>query len=320
MTWTHPHFRTPAEQAGYEAVDAELADRIPRRDHVPEGERDGWRQNMLPFGERWSGIRELEACLAFREPSDPESAVVADALVRAGTVTDDLYDRLLAVADRRYTEHLHYPSPPITRAVAFDAFGTLVRIGKRHRPYERLVARARQRAAELPSPMTAAIGLDDYAAMLGLSPPHVERIGLEEELASVTPYPDALETLRRVKAHGVTVVVASNLAEPYAAPLKALLGDWVDVWHFSFAVGATKPQRFFYAALTARLGIEPHELLMVGDSWHADVEGAVKAGARAQWLDRTGRAAYVRRHVAVRSLADVGWILRTAHPGEPAQA
>lgn len=44
-------------------------------------------------------------------------------------------------------------------------------------------------------------------------------------------YPDTLDALRRVRAAGVRIAAASNLALPYAAPLKALLGDLVDVWH-----------------------------------------------------------------------------------------
>lgn len=305
--YTHPCFRSAAEKAAYQAVEDALAARIQRRDHVPEGEREGWRQNLFPFADHWSSVRELEACMAFREPADPESAVVADALIRAGTVTDDLYARLLAVADRRHAEHLRYPGLPVTRAVAFDAFGTLVHIGTKHRPYERLIARARNRAAELTSPMVAGIELADYAALLGLSHPDAELAMLEDELASVELYPDALDALRRIRDQGVTIAVASNLAEPYAAPLMALLGDLVDVWHFSFAVGAAKPQRAFYDALTGRLGIEAGEMLMVGDTWKDDVAGAVDAGARARWLDRAGRGGYVRRFVAARSLDDIGW-------------
>lgn len=310
--YTHPCFRSATEEAAYKAVEDALAAHIQRRNHVPEGEREGWRQNLFPFADHWSSVRELEACMAFREPSDPELAVIADALVRAGTATDDLYARLLAVADRRHAEHLRYPGLPVTRTVAFDAFGTLVRIGRRHRPYERLIARARDQAAEMPSPMVAGIELAEYAGLLGLPRPDAELAMLEEELASVELYPDALDALHRIRDRGVTVAVASNLAEPYAAPLMALLGDLVDVWHFSFAVGAAKPQRAFYAALVDRLGIEAHELLMVGDTWQDDVAGAVDAGARARWLDREGRASYVRRFIAARSLDDIGWNLRTA--------
>ncbi|RMB39473.1 HAD-hyrolase-like protein [Sphingomonas sp. PP-F2F-G114-C0414] len=78
------------------------------------------------------------------------------------------------------------------------------------------------------------------------------------------------------------IAVASNLALPYASPLKALLGGLVDIWHFSFNAGAIKPDMAFYAGLTAHLGSEASELLMVGDTWRDDIVDAVEARSRAR--------------------------------------
>lgn len=265
-----PSFRAPAEQAAIVAVLDDLAGRD----------------------------RGDEAVMVFREPTDPDAAVVADAMIRAGSVSDALYARLLAAADRLYAP------PPVTRAVAFDAFGTLVHIGRKRHPFERLIRQARDRAEALPSAMVQPIGLADYAAALGLLHPVAELAMLEEELATIALYPDTLDTLRRVREQGVRIAVASNLALPYAAPLKALLGDLVDIWHFSFDAGAVKPNRPFYAGLTAKLGCEANELLMVGDTWRDDIVGAVEAGSRARWVDREDRASPARRFIAVRELGD----------------
>ena len=263
-------FRTPAEQVAYAAVLADLAGRD----------------------------RGDEATIVFREPIDPDAAVVADAMIRAGNVTDALYARLLAATDRLYAP------PAVTRAVAFDAFGTLVHIGRKRHPFERLIRQARDRAEALPSPMVQPIGLVDYAAALELPHPDAELAMLNEELATIALYPDALDALRLVREQGVRVAVASNLALPYAAPLEALLGDLVDVWHFSFDVCAIKPDRAFYASLATRLGCEASELLMVGDAWRDDIVGAVEAGSRARWVDREGRASHARRFIAARELGD----------------
>ena len=54
-----PSFRTPAEQAAYAAVLADLAGRD----------------------------RGDEAAMMFREPTDPDAVVVADAMTRAGSCT-----------------------------------------------------------------------------------------------------------------------------------------------------------------------------------------------------------------------------------------
>jgi len=270
MSDPHQSFRNPAEESAYDAVLTDLAGR-------PRGN---------------------EAAMIFRTPTDPEAAVIADAMVRAGTVSDDLYARLLTVGDRRYDRQ------PVTCAIAFDAFGTLVHIGRKRHPFERLIRQARDRAKMIPSPMTQSIGLADYAAALGLPRPDAELAALDEELATIALYPDTLDTLRRVRDQGLKVAVASNLAMPYAAPLKILLGDLIDVWHFSFYAGAIKPERAFYAGLSAKLGCEADELLMVGDTWRDDIVGAVDAGSRAKWLDRDGRASYVRRFIATSSLAN----------------
>jgi HAD superfamily hydrolase (TIGR01549 family) len=314
MTYAHPNFRSAVEQSAWETIIADLAGRVRYRvGNVPENERGEWRQNLLSRDDRWSSIRENEAYMAFREPFDPEAAVIADAMIRASTVSDDLYARLLTVADRRYAAFRQGDGQPVTRAVAFDAFGTLVHIGRKRHPFERVIRQARDQAHTLPSPMVQPIGLADYAAALGLPHPDAELAALDEELATIALYPDTRDTLRRIRDQGLMVAVASNLAMPYAAPLMALLGDLVDVWHLSFDVGAIKPDSAFYAGLTAKLGCEAGELLMVGDTWAADVVGAVDAGSRAQWLDRDGRASYARRFIAVRSLVDVGWNMRTVN-------
>jgi putative hydrolase of the HAD superfamily len=45
-----------------------------------------------------------------------------------------------------------------------------------------------------------------------------------------------------------------------------------------------KVEGFWYAA--AQLGVEPGELLYVGDSYRCDIEAGVAAGVRPIWVDR----------------------------------
>jgi len=47
---------------------------------------------------------------------------------------------------------------------------------------------------------------------------------LNEELATIAPYSGMLGTLRPVSEESAMIAVASNLALPYATPLRALLG------------------------------------------------------------------------------------------------
>jgi putative hydrolase of the HAD superfamily len=54
-------------------------------------------------------------------------------------------------------------------------------------------------------------------------------------------------------------------------------------------IGALKPEPAAYEAVQRKLGIFPGNLVMVGDSWIDDVEGAVAAGWTAIWVNRDAR-------------------------------
>ncbi len=55
----------------------------------------------------------------------------------------------------------------------------------------------------------------------------------------------------------------------------------------------------------ARAGCAPSEAVHVGDSWEADYVGATRAGLRALWLNRHGRAV----PAGVESVADLDQVL-----------
>ncbi|HUX74060.1 MAG TPA: HAD-IA family hydrolase [Steroidobacteraceae bacterium] len=55
------------------------------------------------------------------------------------------------------------------------------------------------------------------------------------------------------------------------------------------AVGAAKPDRRLFAALAARAGAMPAEVVHVGDDPIADVEGARRSGMQAVWINREAR-------------------------------
>ena len=57
----------------------------------------------------------------------------------------------------------------------------------------------------------------------------------------------------------------------------------------SESVRAYKPHEAIFHRLAAELGLEPHEVMYVGDSHFADVLGARHAGLRVAWLNREGR-------------------------------
>lgn len=190
------------------------------------------------------------------------------------------------------------------RAVAFDAFGTLVEIGDKRRPYKKLLDAANSRPSR--SPLLEPIGLEEMASLCGSSLSAEELAELANELscelASTRLYPEAAGVLKRVKDLKLTTVVASNLALPYAAPIRSLLADLIDVCCFSFDMGVAKPDPTFYAMLCERLQLQPSQVLMVGDTWRCDCAGARAAGLRALHLDRRGNAEEHQRGVSIRDL------------------
>jgi putative hydrolase of the HAD superfamily len=54
-------------------------------------------------------------------------------------------------------------------------------------------------------------------------------------------------------------------------------------------IGALKPESAAYEAVQRKLGVFPGNLVMVGDSWTDDVEGAVAAGWTAIWVNREAK-------------------------------
>lgn len=72
---------------------------------------------------------------------------------------------------------------------------------------------------------------------------------LYAELPTISLYPEVLSVLTALRSRGLRLGVCSNLAAPYAIPVKALLPFPIDAYAWSFDVGATKPDREIYAAI-----------------------------------------------------------------------
>ena len=70
------------------------------------------------------------------------------------------------------------------------------------------------------------------------------------------------------------------------------LDTWVARDHVIVAgdVGISKPDVKIFRMMEERLGLEPSDIWMIGDSYKHDIEGAMNAGWHAIWLDREGRS------------------------------
>lgn len=185
------------------------------------------------------------------------------------------------------------------RAVAFDVFGTLVRIERPTRPFRKLVrllhesGRLRQRDDGIRA-MSNPIDLRQTARLFGgmvreqaLDALEVE---LRDELQSITLFADASPTLTTLKDRGIKVALCSNLAAPYGPPVLNLLPFEPDFCAWSYEARAVKPQPAIYKYLCEGLACRPEEVLMIGDTIDADMIGPRAFGMHGYHLNRRATA------------------------------
>lgn len=149
-------------------------------------------------------------------------------------------------------------------AVVFDAFGTVVRIGQRTNPYGALLKEGRRQGLALTSQsthfvMTADLAFDQLADHLGIELSSSRRLEMNDalgrELASIEPYPDALEAIDRLQDTGVIMGICSNLAQPYG-PVVRKAFPHVQCHAFSYDFGVMKPDLGIYLAVCREMGVE----------------------------------------------------------------
>jgi len=74
------------------------------------------------------------------------------------------------------------------------------------------------------------------------------------------------------------------------------------------SLGVAKPDGRIFVAGAAAAGVQPHEVLHIGDDAHADCVGGLAAGMQVVWLNREGHAwshGEQRPHLEVRNLHQV---------------
>jgi putative hydrolase of the HAD superfamily len=128
------------------------------------------------------------------------------------------------------------------------------------------------------------------------------------------PIGPMVELVQDLRAHGVTIAALSN-SEGHLAELLAEIGlaPLFDTIIDSQRVGVAKPDPKIFALTLERLGVEtPGVIVHVGDSWAADVEGALGAGWNAIWYrSRSGNARHDPRVPIVHDAAETRAALAT---------
>lgn len=192
---------------------------------------------------------------------------------------------------------------PIVAAI-FDAFGTTVEIGRKCHPFRQLLRLGAEQGrrptpADIHTLMTSSFLLAEAADHFGIivSPERMKALqqALDEELASITIYPDAIDALHLLKLEGISIGICSNLAQAYGPVLRHLFQE-VDAFAFSYELGVMKPHAGIYREICDRLGVPPSwdmkassdQVVMIGDSLRCDRDGPRAIGISGYHLDRTG--------------------------------
>ena len=178
--------------------------------------------------------------------------------------------------------------------IAFDVFGTLVKIGDRRSPYRKLMKWLKENGRQ-PKPddakfiMSHNLNLAELAKRLAVNipDPFLQALehDLDEELRSITLYADTLSTLQELKKLGFKLALCSNLAMPYGKIVSSLLPP-LDAYAWSYKVAAIKPEPKIYQSLIEQLGCQASEVLFIGDTALADFTGPTTFGMSARLINR----------------------------------
>jgi FMN phosphatase YigB (HAD superfamily) len=190
---------------------------------------------------------------------------------------------------------------PIVAAI-FDAFGTTVQVGRKRHPFRQLLRLGaeqgrRPSAADIRTLMTSSLSLQQAAECFSIhvSPDQMLSLQreLDDELASITVFPDAVDALRLLKSNGILLGICSNLTQPYGPVLRNLLPE-VDSFAMSFDVGMMKPDAGIYHDICYQLRVQPvwdmgassDRVVMIGDSLKCDQDGPRAVGISGYYLER----------------------------------
>lgn len=96
--------------------------------------------------------------------------------------------------------------------------------------------------------------------------------------------PNTVATINRLKKTGrfVMIVASDEYLQPLEMKLNRIFGDWKKYFDFvisSDIAGELKPSVKYYTLVAEKYGLEPEDIVFVGDSWMRDLEIPYGVGA-----------------------------------------
>jgi 2-haloacid dehalogenase len=139
-----------------------------------------------------------------------------------------------------------------------------------------------------------------------LSADYLERLANCSELLE-----DAETVLGALRRKYRIAILTNGLKEVQRGRLaRSAIRSYVSEIIISEEVGAAKPAKAFFDSALARLGHPPkREVLMIGDGWASDIQGAVQYGIDACWYNpgrkpRPAKCEIIREITSLRELND----------------
>jgi 2-haloalkanoic acid dehalogenase type II len=112
------------------------------------------------------------------------------------------------------------------------------------------------------------------------------------DFSDVALYPDATETLDKLKQRGVKIGIITNALQTDLAKILSktrLNPDYFDIIVTVNTICRMKPEKEIFDHALNVLNVAPNEALFVGDTVEYDYEGAKKAGLKALLIDRESK-------------------------------
>lgn len=128
-----------------------------------------------------------------------------------------------------------------------------------------------------------------------------------QEKSAYTPRPEWKKFLDEAYSRDFKICLGSNLSQPYTEIVEEKLGD-IPHKIYSCDIGIRKPNAAFFHACCDIMNVEPHETIMIGNSFPSDVKGAQNAKlAHGYWipLKKDAKANTETNAVQLTSLMDV---------------
>ena len=165
----------------------------------------------------------------------------------------------------------------------------------------------------LREPLEPGLGSMSDEELLGLNDLFLDLVGRKEKLV-----PGALELLDALKPLYRLVILSNGFTEVQTNKLRSggILG-YFDQIVLSEMAGANKPHKEIFRYAFDLTGTRPSESILIGDSWAADIRGALNAGIPAIWFNPqglpmpSGESQFLRPVYSVKTLGEIPSLLRT---------